>query len=196
VLQNEGDAHVARFAFFVDQEVRTDVQLTVVFLVEARRLLQVIVDDVFRQGEAEALGNPALLFLGGRLEIDPDGFERRQGMRAVDLFLEQPTVDECEDVEHAVTPPPKQSGWHRRAGLASARLDVHPLGFGPQRRQPLRAVDARTPIPIVRGSRARRAIMASPSCRTREAASAAMQALQTWGCYTARWGCRCDRCGA
>jgi hypothetical protein len=45
-MQDEGHPHVARRHVVVDQEVRADVQLAVVFFVEAGRLLEVVVDDV------------------------------------------------------------------------------------------------------------------------------------------------------
>jgi hypothetical protein len=85
----------------VDQEVRADVQLAVVFLVEARRLLEVVVDDVVRNHEAEAAGDPALFLRRRRLEVHPHRLPIRQGDGIVDLFLDQPAVGQREDVEHA-----------------------------------------------------------------------------------------------
>ena len=43
----------------LDQEVGADVQLTVVFLVEAGGLFQVFVHDVLGDGEPEAVADPA-----------------------------------------------------------------------------------------------------------------------------------------
>ena len=60
--QDEGHAHVARRDVVVDQEVGADVQLAVVFFVEARRFLEVVVDDVVGDGQAELARDPGLLF--------------------------------------------------------------------------------------------------------------------------------------
>ena len=60
----------------VDQEVGADVQLAVVFLVEAGRFLEVVVDGVARDRQAEVLGDPALFLVGRRVEVDPDRLRR------------------------------------------------------------------------------------------------------------------------
>jgi hypothetical protein len=70
-MEDEGDADVARRLAVVDQEVGADVQLAVVFLVEAGRFLEVVVDGVARDRQAEVLGDPALFLVGRRVEVDP-----------------------------------------------------------------------------------------------------------------------------
>ena len=67
LLQDEGDAHIAWRAVVVDQEVGTDVQLAVVFLVEARRLLEVVIDNVVGNDDVKPRMDPALFVDGGRL---------------------------------------------------------------------------------------------------------------------------------
>ena len=84
----------------VDQEVGADVQLAVVFLVVAGRFLEVVVDGVARDRQAEVLGDPALFLLGRRVEVDPDRLDVGQRLVAFDLFLEEPAVGQREDVQH------------------------------------------------------------------------------------------------
>jgi hypothetical protein len=75
-VQDEGHAHGARLVVVGDQEVAADVQVAVVFFVEARGLLDVLVHRVFGDGQAVVLLDPALFFQRGRLEVDPDRLER------------------------------------------------------------------------------------------------------------------------
>jgi hypothetical protein len=100
LVEDERDAHQPR-RLVVDQEVRADVQLAVVFLVEARRLLEVVVDGVARDRQAEALRDPALFLLRRRLEIDPHRAHVGERAGTFDLFLEQPAAGQREDVQHA-----------------------------------------------------------------------------------------------
>ena len=99
-MEDEGDADVARRLVVVDQEVGADVQFAVVFLVEARRFLEVVVDRVARDGQAEVLGDPALFLFGRRVEVDPDRLDVGQCLVAFDLFLEEPAIGQREDVQH------------------------------------------------------------------------------------------------
>ena len=99
-MEDEGDADVARRLAVVDQEVGADVQLAVVFLVEAGRLLEVVVDGVARDRQAEVLGDPALFLVGRRVEVDPHRLDVGQRLVAFDLFLEEPAVGQREDVQH------------------------------------------------------------------------------------------------
>src|SRR6478752_7663094 len=99
-MQDEGDADVSRRLAVVDQEVGADVHLAVVFLVEAGRFLEVVVDGVARDGQAEVLGDPALFLVGRRVEIDPHRPDVGQRPVALDLFLEEPAVGQREDVQH------------------------------------------------------------------------------------------------
>ena len=98
--EDEGDADVARRLAVIDQKVGADVKLAVVFLVEAGRFLEVVVDGVARDGQAEVLGDPALLFLGRRVEVDPDRLDVGERLVTLDLFLEQPAIGQREDIQH------------------------------------------------------------------------------------------------
>jgi hypothetical protein len=76
------------------------VQLAVVFLVEAGRLLDVLVHRVFGDRQAVVLLDPALLLDRGRLEVDPDRLELGKLFQRLDLFLKEPSVGKRKDVEH------------------------------------------------------------------------------------------------
>ena len=117
-VQDEGDADVARVFAVVDQEVGADVQLAVVFLVEARRLFQVVVDGIARDGQAESARDPALFFLGGRIEIDPHRLQVRELLLAFDFFLYEPAVGQGEHVQHV------RSGERDRLFRAESRRRV------------------------------------------------------------------------
>jgi hypothetical protein len=84
----------------VNQEVAADVQLAVVFFVEAGGFLDVLVHRVVGDGQAVVLLDPALFFDRGRFQIHPDRLEPGQLLQRFDLFLEQPAVGKREDVEH------------------------------------------------------------------------------------------------
>jgi hypothetical protein len=104
LVQDEGHAHRARLVVVVDQKVAADVQLAVVFLVEAGGFLDVLVHRIFGDGQAVVLLDPALFFEGGGFQIHPDRLEARQLFQRFDFFLEQPAIGEREDVEHRLTP--------------------------------------------------------------------------------------------
>ncbi|MCY1539614.1 hypothetical protein D9M68_752090 [compost metagenome] len=104
LVEDEGDAHRARVFVVVDQEVGADVQLAVVFLVEAGRFLDVLVHRVFGNREAVVLLDPALFLERGRLEVDPDRLELGELFERLDLFLDEAAVGERKDVEHGLTP--------------------------------------------------------------------------------------------
>jgi hypothetical protein len=74
-VQDEGHAHRARLVVVGDQEVAADVQFAVVFLVEAGRLLDVLVHRVFGDRQAEILLDPALFLRRRGFQVDPDGLE-------------------------------------------------------------------------------------------------------------------------
>ena len=76
----------------VDQEVGPDVQFAVVFFVEAGGFLDVVIECVGGDVDAEVLLDPADFLGGGAFQIDPDGLETGQLFERFDFFLEQAAV--------------------------------------------------------------------------------------------------------
>jgi hypothetical protein len=104
LVQDERNAHRARVFVVVDQEVGADVQLAVVFFIEAGRLLDVLVHRVFWNREAVVLLDPALFLERGRFEVDPDRLELGKLLQGLDLFLDEAAVGERKDIEHGSLP--------------------------------------------------------------------------------------------
>ena len=98
-----------RAVLVVDQEVGADVQLAVVFLVEARRLLEVVVDRVLGIVRPKCSRDPALFLVGGASRSTQIGWTLASAWCALDLFLEEPAVGQREDVQH------EGSGEHDRS---------------------------------------------------------------------------------
>ncbi len=100
-VNDEGHALVARTLFVTDEKVGAQMQLPVFFLlVKPRGFLQILIEDVGGDGQAEAGLDPAELAWIGRFEIDPDGLQPREGLRVADLLLHQATILEGEHIEH------------------------------------------------------------------------------------------------
>ena len=104
LVQDEGHAHAARVVLVVHQEVAADVQLAVVFLIEAGGFLDVLVGRVFGNRQTVVLLDPALFLEGGRLQVDPDGLELLEFFQRFDLFLDQTAIGQRKDIEHAALP--------------------------------------------------------------------------------------------
>ena len=139
--QDEGHAHVARRDVVVDQEVGADVQLAVVFFVEARRFLQVVVDDVVGDGQAElrARPRPSLRRWAPPCPPTPAATGRAgpDGRSSSWKIAAQATVLQREHVQHQrlrrAWAAASRAPWGLREGSASNRLTPADLARHPRR---------------------------------------------------------------
>ncbi len=103
-VEDEGHAHRTGVVLVVDQEIAADMQLAVVFLVEAGGFLDVLVHRVRGDLQAVVLLDPALFLERGRFQVHPDRLEACEFFQGFDLFLDEAAVGEREDVEHGLVP--------------------------------------------------------------------------------------------
>ena len=104
LVQDEGDAHRTGVFVVVDQKVAANVHFAVVFFIEARRLLDVLVHCIFGDGQAVILLDPAFFLDARRFQVNPDRLELGQFFQRLDLFLDKSAIGERKDVEHDSLP--------------------------------------------------------------------------------------------
>ncbi|SOY50630.1 hypothetical protein CBM2589_B230029 [Cupriavidus taiwanensis] len=98
--QHEGDAHVARHLFLVEQEVGADMDILVLALEITRGRFQVAQVFQFRKGDAIGFLDPVQFLVVGIDDIDPDRLVLQQLIALVDLLLGKPAFLQDEQVDH------------------------------------------------------------------------------------------------
>jgi hypothetical protein len=100
LVQNKGDAHGAWRVFVGDQKVAANMELAIVLFVKTRRLFNVLVHGVLRNGQAVILFNPTLFVKRWGLQVHPTGLEFGEFFKGFNFLLKQTATGQTENIEH------------------------------------------------------------------------------------------------